>query len=99
MVLTPAHIVVLWYRPSLASEGAMNKRKRTEKRLPTRATARGDPLRITEERLGLITDATTEGIYDWNVVTNALYLSDRLKSILGIVELTSYKWAEHVHPD
>jgi PAS domain-containing protein len=75
------------------------KRKRAEKRLPARASARADPLRITEERLGLVTDAMTEGIYDWNVVTNALYLSDRLKSILGIVELTSYKWAEHVHPD
>jgi adenylate cyclase len=75
------------------------KRKRAEKHLPARASARGDPLRITEERLGLVTDAMTEGIYDWNVVTNALYLSDRLKSILGIVELTSYKWAEHVHPD
>lgn len=75
------------------------KRKRAEKRVPARASARADPLRIAEERLGLATDAMTEGIYDWNVVTNALYLSDRLKSILGIVELTSYEWAEHVHPD
>jgi PAS domain-containing protein len=70
------------------------KRGRAEKRVPARTSARANPLRATEGRLALVTEAMTEGIYDWNVVTNALYLSDRLKSILGIVELTSHEWAE-----
>ncbi len=75
------------------------KGKRDKNRLPTRASAHVDPLSTAEARLALVTEAMTEGIYDWNVVTDTLYLSDRLKSILGIVELTSLKWAEHVHPD
>jgi adenylate cyclase len=76
-----------------------HKRKKAKNGLPARASARADPSRTTEARLALVTDAMTEGIYDWNVLTDALYLSDRLKSILGIVELTSHEWADHVHPD
>jgi PAS domain S-box-containing protein len=43
----------------------------------------------------------TEGIYDWTLVSDALYVSDRLKSILGIVDanFTSREWAKRVHPD
>jgi adenylate cyclase len=75
------------------------KGKPAKHRFPTRESAHVDPLSTAEARLALVTEAMTEGIYDWNVVTDTLYLSDRLKSILGIVELTSLKWAERVHPD
>jgi adenylate cyclase len=79
-----------------------SKRKRPEKSVSPRAPARAEALGPAEQRLTLITEATTEGIYDWNVVTNTLYLSERLKSILGLAETaatTSLRWAEHVHPD
>jgi two-component system, cell cycle sensor histidine kinase PleC len=62
------------------------KRTRPRKSPPTRGRAHSD-LFTAEARLALVTEAMTEGIYDWNVVTNALYLSDRLN------------WAERVHPD
>jgi adenylate cyclase len=75
------------------------KRKGAGNLVPTRASANADSLSTAEARLALVTEAMTEGMYDWNVVTNELYLSDRLKLILGIVELTSHRWAERVHPD
>ena len=39
--------------------------------------------RESEERYALVTEAIHEGIFDWNVVTGAYYLSPRYKEILG----------------
>jgi PAS domain S-box-containing protein len=39
--------------------------------------------RESEERYALVTDATHEGIFDWDLVTGAYYLSPRYKEILG----------------
>ena len=60
-----------------------------------------DAIGTVEARLALITETMTEGIYDWNVVTDSLYVSDRLKSILGITDpnFTSREWETRVHPD
>jgi PAS domain S-box-containing protein len=54
-----------------------------------------------ENRLALVTETVTEGIYDWNVVTDALWVSDRLKAILGISDphYMSRAWGALVHPD
>jgi PAS domain S-box-containing protein len=37
----------------------------------------------SEERYALVTEAIHEGIFDWNLVTGAYYLSPRYKEILG----------------
>ena len=60
-----------------------------------------DAIGTVEARLALITETMTEGIYDWNVVTDSLYVSDRLESILGITDpnFTSREWETRVHPD
>ncbi len=60
-----------------------------------------DAVGTVEARLALITETMTEGIYDWTVPTDALYVSDRLKAILGITHpnFTSLEWGERVHPD
>jgi len=39
--------------------------------------------RESEERYTLVTEAIHEGIFDWNIVTGAYYLSPRYKEILG----------------
>lgn len=54
-----------------------------------------------EERFALIAETVTEGIYDWNVLTDALYVSDRLKALLGISDpnFISREWGRLIHPD
>ena len=66
---------------------------------PTRSTAR--PLLAAEERNRLILAAIAEGIYEWTVDTNDLYVSPRLRAMLGFGEgeLTSENWYERVHPE
>jgi PAS domain S-box-containing protein len=63
-----------------------------------RATER--KLRENEERYSRVTDAVAEGIYDWNIVDNSLYVSDRVMEIFGFDgQLTSGDWYARVHPD
>jgi PAS domain S-box-containing protein len=54
-----------------------------------------------EERNALILAAVAEGIYEWSVADNDLYVSPRLREMLGFREgeLTSENWYERVHPD
>ena len=42
-----------------------------------------ESLRLSEERIRLVIDATNDGIWDWNPVTHEDYLSPRWKEILG----------------
>jgi PAS domain S-box-containing protein len=57
--------------------------------------------RESEQRHAMVTEAATEGLYDWNVSDNVLYVSPRLNRILGFEEgtLNSEAWAERVHAD
>ena len=59
-------------------------------------------LRESEERYALATQAATEGIYEWDVVTNTLYLSERAKEIFAfeaVDDPTAKVWNSRVHPD
>ena len=58
-------------------------------------------LLANQEWLDLVTEATSEGIYDWNVKTNDLKVSYRLTAMLGLApgDLTASDWSERVHPD
>ncbi len=47
------------------------------------AEAYAASLRVSEERYALATQATYDGIFDWNLATGASYLSPRFKQILG----------------
>jgi PAS domain S-box-containing protein len=42
-----------------------------------------EKIKQSEERYSLATKATQDGIWDWNVKTNELFISQRLKEIIG----------------
>jgi PAS domain S-box-containing protein len=58
-------------------------------------------LRESEERYGLVSKAVAEGIYEWNIQSNSLWVSPRLIEIFGLAEhsLTAADWNSLVHPD
>ena len=58
-------------------------------------------LLANEERHSLVTQAVAEGIYDWDIGTNALWVSARLIEIFGLTggSLSAADWNERVHPD
>jgi PAS domain S-box-containing protein len=58
-------------------------------------------LRESEERYGLVNQAVAEGIYEWDIERNSLWVSSRLIQIFGFEgrNLTAADWNELVHPE
>ncbi len=59
-------------------------------------------LRASEERLGHALASTGEGVWDWNIQTDRVFLSPRWKELLGVtgpVPEDSSFWWSLVHPD
>ncbi|MBC7810789.1 MAG: PAS domain S-box protein [Burkholderiales bacterium] len=61
-----------------------------------------EALRATEERFALATEAGGVGVWDWDMVTDAMYLPSNLKSLLGYemgeIEPTLSGWIRLLHP-
>ena len=68
----------------------ITERKRTE-----------EALRLSERRHSMVTMAMTEGLYDWNIAEDTLYVSPLLRQMFGFEEgeLASKDWAAYVHAD
>ncbi|MBC7858912.1 MAG: PAS domain-containing protein, partial [Burkholderiaceae bacterium] len=60
-------------------------------------------LQESEFRWRFALDGAGEGVWDWNITTDALHLSPRWKQMMGYPEDmpdgTLTDWREHVHPD
>ena len=67
----------------------------------TKARRLEQSLRESEVRYALVSEAVAEGIYDWNIKLNSLFVSPRLMEIFGFEGsgLTSEDWSRRVHPD
>ncbi|QKJ22130.1 PAS domain-containing protein [Poseidonibacter lekithochrous] len=56
-----------------------------------------------EEQYRYLMEATQDGVWDWNLISNEVYYSTSLKSMLGYTddEFESHyeKWYEKIHPD
>ncbi len=68
--------------------------------------ARTTELRESSERHVLVSQAVAEGIYDWDIARNALWVSPRLIELFGWEEATpdtgarpSQEWNARVHPE
>jgi PAS domain S-box-containing protein len=55
----------------------------------------------SEERLSLITEATSDGVYEWDIETDDLTVSPKLVAMFGIgpQEITPKLWAARIHPE
>jgi len=59
-------------------------------------------LRESEERFSIISKATNDAVYDWDMVTNELWWNDGMTDIFGYedreIENTIDWWVEQIHP-
>jgi PAS domain S-box-containing protein len=62
-----------------------------------------EALGMSEERFDLAIRGTAEGIWDWNVLANEVYLAPRFKELLGYedheLESSYAMWEERLHPE
>lgn len=62
-----------------------------------------EELDLTRERLALAMQGTNEGIWDWDIATDTVYLSPRLRTIFRIDEndrfLGGKDWVANIHKD
>ncbi|MBL8399055.1 MAG: response regulator [Candidatus Accumulibacter sp.] len=60
-------------------------------------------LQQSEERLRLVIEATSDGVWDWDIQNQALFLSDRWYTMLGYAPgefvADHESWLDRVHPD
>ncbi|MDC4226375.1 MAG: PAS domain S-box protein [Candidatus Manganitrophus sp.] len=62
-----------------------------------------DALRESKERFQLATRATNDVIWDWDLITNALWWSENFGPLLGLrleeIQPGAESWTDRIHPD
>jgi len=68
----------------------------------TRRKAAARALKSSEERYALAMAGTNEGMWDWDIAADMIYISPRLRVVAGILgapPVHAEQWLELVHPD
>ncbi len=69
----------------------------------TQAEEESSKLRANKECFELIVRASNDGVWDWNMITDKAYFSDRWKSMLGFapedIDDDIKEWSSRVHPE
>ena len=69
----------------------------------TEARRTEESLRISEERFRTIARATTDVVWDWNLVDDSLWVSDSIEAVFGYTtaDFTGpiHAWSDHIHAD
>ncbi|MGX5688696.1 chemotaxis protein CheB [Arcticibacter tournemirensis] len=80
---------------------AREKLKNLNVLLEDKVAERTRELSESEERFRLVSKATNDAIWDWNLVNNSLWWSDSFYSLFGYEETTGGIgfWFDHIHPD
>ncbi|MEG4802958.1 PAS domain S-box protein [Microcoleus sp. ARI1-B5] len=77
--------------------------KQLNQELETRVKQRTAQLMQTEERWQLALKGNNDGIWDWNLQTGEIFVSDRFKEITGYehIPMLDYfdQWNKNTHPD
>ncbi len=62
-----------------------------------------EALRENEERLRIVSQATNDAVWDWNLITEAVWWNDGVRTLFGYaaadVGPTASWWYDHIHPD
>ncbi|WP_209425054.1 PAS domain S-box protein [Pararhodobacter sp. SW119] len=81
-----------WYTHFVSVERDITERKRAE-----------EELRLNQERFQLITKATNDVIWDWDLTTGAQWGNENLKKVLGHDPMKSDRaidtWQNRIHPE
>ena len=60
-------------------------------------------LKASEERFRLLSKATNDAIWDWDLVTSALWWNEGITTLFGYLpedlEPTALSWSRHIHPE
>ena len=100
-VKTRRHKTVTLERPNAPKTARRRSSSAAAQRDVTEARRLKQSLRASEQRYALVSQAVAEGIYDWNIELNSLFVSPRLMEIFSFKGpgLTSEDWYRRVHPD